>query len=69
MWYDSNFPKYDIAAQLMGEGCVEDNQYLVGTTHFDEEDGLLYDTQTVYEGRPPVGKFIVSAGFRFTETV
>ena len=69
MWYDSKFPKYDISAQLMGEGCVEDYQYLVGTTHFDEEDGLLYVTQTVYEGRSPVGKFIVSAGFRFTETV
>ena len=69
MWYDSILMKYDISAQLMGEGCAEDYHKLVGTTHFDEEDGLLYVTQTVYEGKSPVGKFILSAGLRFTETV
>ena len=32
---------------------------MVGTTHFGDEDGLLYVTQLVYEGRSPVGKVIL----------
>ena len=47
MQYDSKLTKYDISVQLMGEGCFEDYRYLVGTTHFDDEDGLLYITQLV----------------------
>ena len=50
LWYDPKLTKFDISAQLMGEGTVEDYQYPVGTTHFDDEDGLLYVTQKVYEG-------------------
>ena len=48
MWYDPKLTKYDISAQLMGEGCVEDYQYLIGTAHFADEDELLYITQKVY---------------------
>ena len=59
MWYDPKLTKYDITAQLMGEGCVEDYQYLVGISHFDDEDGLLYVTQKVYIGRSPVRQVIL----------
>ena len=43
----------------MGEGCFEDYQYLMGTTHFNDEDGLLYVTQKVYVGSSPVGEVIL----------
>ena len=38
---------------------MENYQYLVGTTHFDDEDSLLYVTQKVYVGRSPVGAVIL----------
>ena len=50
LWYDPKLTKFDISAQLMGEGTVEDYQCPVGTTHFDDEDGLLYVTQKAYKG-------------------
>ena len=59
MWYDPKLTKYDITAQLMGEGCVEDYQYLFGTIHLDDEDGPLYVTQKVYIRRSPVGQVIL----------
>ena len=68
MWYDPKLTKYDISAQLMGKGCIEDFQYLMGTTHFDDEDGLLYVTQKVYERRSPVGKVILVSRFSGSQT-
>ena len=59
MWYAPKLTKYDSSAQLMGEGSVEDYQYLVGTTHFHDEDTLLYVTQKVYVGRSPIGAVIL----------
>ena len=57
--HDPKLIKYDIMAQLMEEGCVEDYQYLVGTTPFKDEDRLLYVIQKVYVGRSPVGEVIL----------
>ena len=31
----------------------------MGTTHFDDEDCLLYVTEKVYFGKPPVGPVIL----------
>ena len=59
MWYDPMLAKFDITAPLIGEGCVEDYQYLVGTTHYDDEVGLLCVTQKVYVGSSPVGKVML----------
>ena len=36
-------------------GRLEDYQFLVGTTHFDGEDNLLYVTKEVYVGQSPEG--------------
>ena len=44
----------------MGKGSVEDYQFLVGTTNFDDEDGLLYVKQNMYIERPPVEAVIPS---------
>ena len=44
MWYDSKLTKYDISALPLGEGSVEDYQYLVGSTHFDYEDASFYQS-------------------------
>ena len=40
-------------------GRLEDYQLLVGTNHFDDEDGLLYVTKEVYVGKSPVGSVIL----------
>ena len=48
--YDPDLTKYDVAARIQGVGRVEDYQFLVGTTHFDDEDNLLYVTKEVYVG-------------------
>ena len=39
--YDPNISKYGATARIQGAGRVEDYHFLVGTTHFDDEDGLL----------------------------
>ena len=45
--YDSNLTKYE----LHGLGRLEDYQFLVDTTHFDDEDDLFYITKEVYVGQ------------------
>ena len=57
--YDPNLSKYDVTARIQGEGRLEDYQFLVGTTHFDDEDGLLYVSKEVYVGKSPVGPVIL----------
>ena len=57
--FDLNLTKYDVAARIQGVGRVEDYQFLVGTTHFDDEDNLLYVTKEVYVGKSPVGPVIL----------
>ena len=49
--YDSNLTQYDVTARLQGVGRLKDYQFLVGTTPFDDEDGLLYVTKEVYVGQ------------------
>ena len=43
--YDPNLIKYDVTDRIQGVGWLEDYQFLVGTIHFDDEDGLLYVTK------------------------
>ena len=54
--YDTNLTKDDVAARIQGVGRAEDYQFLVGTTHFDDKDNLLYVTKEVYVGKSPVGQ-------------
>ena len=57
--YDPNLPKYDVSARIQGIGRLEDYQFLVGTTRFDDEDGLKCVTKKVYVGKSPVGLVIL----------
>ena len=57
--YDPNLSKYDVTARIQRKGCLEDYQFLVGTKHFDDEDGLLYVTKKVYVGKSPVRPVIL----------
>ena len=57
--YYPNLTKYDVAAKIQGVGQVEDYQFLVGTTHFDDDYNLLYVTKEVYLGKSPVGPVIL----------
>ena len=41
---------------------MEDFQFLVGATHFDEEDGLLYFTMKVHVGKSPVAPVVLVSG-------
>ena len=38
---------------------VEDYQFLVGTTHYEDKDNLLYVTKEIYVGKSPVGPDIL----------
>ena len=49
--YGHNLTKYDVTARLQGVVWLEDYQLLVGTTYFDEENGLLHVTKEVYVGQ------------------
>ena len=49
-WYDPKSTRYDISAKLLGEGSVEDYQYLVGTTHFDDNDGCCMLLKKIMSG-------------------
>ena len=57
--YDPNLTKYDVTARLQEVGRLEDYQFMVGTTHFDEEGGLLYVTKEVYVEQSPEGSVIL----------
>ena len=55
--YDPNLTKYEVTARIQRVGRLEDNQFLVGTTHFD--GGLLYVTKKVYVGQSREGQVIL----------
>ena len=57
--YHSKLTQSSRIASVVGEGSVEDFEYLVGTTLFDDEDGLLYVTTKVFEGSIPDGPCIL----------
>ena len=57
--YDPNLTKYDVMAGLQGIGRLEDYQFLVGTTHFDDGNNLLYVTKEVYVGKSQEGSVIL----------
>ena len=42
---------------------MEDFEYLVGTTHYGDEDWLLYVTTKVFEGSNPDGQCIMGEIF------
>ena len=44
-------------AKIVGEASVKNFQYLVGTTHYDDEDSLLYGTIVGYS---PVGPVVLA---------
>ena len=46
-------------ARIQGVGPLEDYQFLEGTTHFDDEENLIYVTKEVYMGKSPEGSFIL----------
>ena len=52
--YDPNLSNYDVTARIQGAGCVKDYQFLVGATHSDNQDGLLYVTGKVYVEKFPL---------------
>ena len=45
-------------AKVVGKATVEDFQYLVGTTHYDDEYGLLFFPTKVFVGSSPVGPVV-----------
>ena len=45
-------------AKVIGEATVKNYQYLVGMTHYNDADGLLYVTNKVFVGSSPVGSVI-----------
>ena len=53
--FDPNPTECDVTARPQGVGWLEDCQFLVVTTHFDDEDGLLYVTKEAYIGQSPEG--------------
>ena len=57
--YDPNLTKYDVTARLQRIGRLEDYHFFGGSTHVDEEDGLLYVTKEVYVGKSPEGSVIL----------
>ena len=57
--YDPYLSKYDVTARIHWAGRVKDYQFLVGTTHFDDKDGLFYVTKTIYVGKSPMGPVIL----------
>ena len=57
--YATNLTKYDVTARIQEVGRLEDYQFLLGATHFDGEDGLLYVTKEVYVGQSPKGSFTI----------
>ena len=56
---DPNLPDNNITARIQGGGRLECYQFLVGTKHFNDEDGLLHVTKKVYVGKSPVGPVIL----------
>ena len=57
--YDADLKWYDVTARLQWVGRMEDFQFQVGTTHFDDEDSLLNVTKEVYVGQSPEGSVIL----------
>ena len=53
--YDPNLTMDDVTARLQGVGQLEDYQILVGTTHIDGEDSLIYAKKEVSVGQSPEG--------------
>lgn len=56
---DPNLYNDDVSARIQVVGPLEGNQFLEGTKHFDEEDGLLFVTKEVYVRKSPVGQILL----------
>ena len=58
--YDLKLTQSSRVATVVGEATVEGFQYLVGTTHYDDEDGQLYVTTKVFVGSSPVDPVVMA---------
>ena len=51
--YDPKLTQSTKIASAVRDGTVENFEYLVGTTHYDDEDGLLYLPTQIFDGSTP----------------